>query len=180
MVSLSSSVLFITPCYEKSIMQVESICLLSILILGTFLIIKGYYNLSFLKKYQSYPLVTISFNEITIAKTTGTGMYSESPMYYIQGVFIYKTNNLNIVQYDSGFDASFYRFLDYEDARVAIDRWKKDGCKAHIQKNKLILDIPINVKYKNQHFTTLILSGILLNVATFVFYALDNYSQYMF
>lgn len=151
-------------------MQIESIGLLAMSIFGIFLIVEGYANLNFLKKYQSYPLVKIGFDEITIAKTAGTGMISENPMYYIEGVFIYKYPNFNIIQYDSGFDASFYRFFNYEDAREAIDRWKKNGCMAYINQNKLILDIPISIKYKNQHFMTLILSGILLNITTFIIF----------
>lgn len=151
-------------------MQIESISLLAMSIFGIFLIIEGCSHLIFLKNYQNYPLVKICFNEITIAKTAGTGMDSENPMYYIKGIFTYKSNNLSIIQYDSGLDASFYRFFNYEEARIAIDKWIQNGCLAYIniKQNKLILDIPISIKYKNQHFTTIILSGILLNITTFI------------
>lgn len=152
-------------------MKIELIGLLSIFILGSLLIIKGYHSLNFLKQYQSYPLVKISFSDIEIAKTAGTGIYySENPMYYIKGIFNYKSNHLNIIQYDSGFDASFYRFFNQENAKLAIDKWKENGCMAYINNNRLILDIPINIKYKSQHFITLILSGILLNITAFIIY----------
>lgn len=149
-------------------MKIELTGLLSIFILGGFLIIKGYHSLNFLKQYQSYPLVKISFSDIEIVKTAGTGMYSENPMYYIKGIFAYKSNHLNIIQYDSGFDASFYRFFDDKDARVAFDKWQENGCMAYLKNNRLILDIPINIKYKSQHFITLILSGIFLNITAFI------------
>lgn len=151
-------------------MQIELMILLLMLILGSFLIIKGYFHLNFLKKYQSYPLVKISCDEVDIVKTAGTGMYSENPMYYIKGVFTYKSSHLNIVQYGSGFDASFYRFFSYEDAMTSFNKWKENGCMAYLKHNKFILDIPVNIKYKNQHFITLILSGILLNMTVFVIY----------